>query len=77
MLILNPDITFHGNPGAQGPREPPPSRSGSWSAEEGQKLQESILAGNSDYAQMKVHFVDRSLAEIQRQGGRIKEELNY
>jgi hypothetical protein len=26
---------------------------------------------------MKVHFPDRSLATIQRQGGRMKESLNY
>jgi hypothetical protein len=26
---------------------------------------------------MKIHFPDRSLAAIQQQGGRIKEELNY
>jgi hypothetical protein len=54
MSILNRYITFRGDPEAQGPREPPPSRSGPWSAEERQKLGESMLIGNRDHAQMKV-----------------------
>jgi hypothetical protein len=77
MSILNGYITFCSDPGVQGTREPRLPRPGPWSVEECQKLRESILAGNRDYAQMKVHFPDRSLAAIQPHGGRIKEYLNY
>jgi hypothetical protein len=77
LSILNRYITFRGDPEVQGHGEPPPSRPGPWNTEEREKLRESILAGNRNYTQLKVHFPDRSLGAIQRQGGRIEEELNY